>query len=133
MRLNPPFGTFSKRCNSAIDYVDYNGNTFTLEKDKVVIIPVYSLHTDPDYFTNPKVFDPERFSEANGGPKVYKDKGVFLGKYIRRKKQPETLFVNVNRSFISKHLATVHVFVWVCVSLHFNPKRLSLKLYEISI
>lgn len=51
---------------------------FTLEKDKVVIIPVYSLHTDPDHFTNPKVFDPERFSETNGGPKVYKDRGVFL-------------------------------------------------------
>lgn len=78
LRLNPPFGTFSKRCNSPIEYNDYNGNTFTLEKDKVVIIPVYSLHTDPDFFPNPKVFDPDRFSEANGGTKPYKDSSVFL-------------------------------------------------------
>lgn len=50
-----------------------------IEKPLIVIVPVYSIHHDPEHYPNPNVFNPERFSEENGGLKQYKEKGVFLG------------------------------------------------------
>lgn len=50
----------------------------TIEKGTVVVIPIYSIHHDPEHYPNPEVFDPERFNEANGGIKNYRDKGVYL-------------------------------------------------------
>lgn len=36
-----------------------------LEKNNVVIIPIYGIHRDPKYYPEPDRFDPERFNEAN--------------------------------------------------------------------
>ncbi|ALC41831.1 Cyp6g1 [Drosophila busckii] len=41
-------------------YYDYK-----LEHGTPVFIPVYGLHYDPKYWTNPREFNPERFSAAN--------------------------------------------------------------------
>lgn len=30
-----------------------------------VIIPIYGLHHDPNYYPNPAIFNPERFTEEN--------------------------------------------------------------------
>lgn len=32
-----------------------------------IIIPIYALHMDSQYYPDPKKFDPERFSEENKG------------------------------------------------------------------
>ncbi|KMQ85973.1 cytochrome p450 9e2, partial [Lasius niger] len=37
----------------------------TVQSDSVMMIPVFALHRDPQYYPNPDKFDPERFSEEN--------------------------------------------------------------------
>lgn len=69
----------SRRCTEPIELDGLKDKRLHIEKGMVVTIPVWSIHHDSDHYPNPNVFDPERFSEENGGPKRYKDKGVFLG------------------------------------------------------
>lgn len=78
MRISPVVGLMSRRCTETTEFKDYNDRKVVIEKETVVTIPVYSLHTDSEYYPNPYVFDPDRFSAANGGIKSYKDKGVYL-------------------------------------------------------
>ncbi|XP_028982433.1 probable cytochrome P450 6a13 [Diachasma alloeum] len=39
------------------------GTDFTIEKGMSLFIPIYAIHHDPEYFPDPEVFDPERFSD----------------------------------------------------------------------
>ncbi|KAK7869835.1 hypothetical protein R5R35_008052 [Gryllus longicercus] len=41
------------------------GTTVTLEAGSRILIPSYGFHMNPEYYPNPKRFDPERFSEQN--------------------------------------------------------------------
>ncbi|KAF5308485.1 hypothetical protein FQR65_LT06149 [Abscondita terminalis] len=41
------------------------GTNYTIEKGIPVIIPVYALHQDDRYYSEPEKFDPERFSPDN--------------------------------------------------------------------
>ncbi|KAK8766865.1 hypothetical protein V5799_006356 [Amblyomma americanum] len=36
-----------------------------VKKGEMVVVPIYSLHHDPQYFPDPYKFDPERFNEEN--------------------------------------------------------------------
>ncbi|XP_003509725.1 lithocholate 6-beta-hydroxylase [Cricetulus griseus] len=52
--------------------VEING--VFIPKGTVVMVPIYPLHRDPEYWTEPEVFRPERFSKENKGsidPYVY--------------------------------------------------------------
>lgn len=37
------------------------GTNIVMPKESLVIVPVYAIHHDPDYYTNPEEFNPDRF------------------------------------------------------------------------
>ncbi|XP_075973976.1 cytochrome P450 9e2-like [Anticarsia gemmatalis] len=68
LRLWPPAMFLERLCNK-----DYNlgkahkdaPQDFVVRKNTGIMIPVYPIHRDPQYFPDPDKFDPERFSEQN--------------------------------------------------------------------
>uniref|UniRef100_T1INY8 Cytochrome P450 n=1 Tax=Strigamia maritima TaxID=126957 RepID=T1INY8_STRMM len=44
---------------------DYNLNGITLKKGIMIGIPIYAIHHNPEFYSNPQTFDPERFSAEN--------------------------------------------------------------------
>ena len=67
-------------CVKEYEY-DYEGQKFTIEKDKNIMIPIFAFHRDPKYFPDPMKFDPERFSEENRkqiDPDTYMPFGWFI-------------------------------------------------------
>ena len=77
-RLHPALGLLTKICTIPIELKDYKDKRVLIEKGTPVIIPVYPIHRNAEYYPNPTEFNPERFSVQNGGIKQYKDKGVYL-------------------------------------------------------
>lgn len=37
------------------------GTNIVMPKETLVIVPVYAIHHDPDYYTNPEEYNPDRF------------------------------------------------------------------------
>ncbi|RZB40849.1 p450 domain containing protein, partial [Asbolus verrucosus] len=62
LRKYPPAPLLNRRCTQ--DYTIPNTN-IRLERGVDVGIPVLGIHTDPEYYPNPEIFDPDRFSEEN--------------------------------------------------------------------
>ncbi|KAL7026329.1 hypothetical protein ACKWTF_013862 [Chironomus riparius] len=62
LRKYPPIPILFRKCVK-----DYKipGTDLTIPKGIKALINVYSLHHDPEYFTDPSKFDPERFSDEN--------------------------------------------------------------------
>uniref|UniRef100_A0A182MYK0 Uncharacterized protein n=1 Tax=Anopheles dirus TaxID=7168 RepID=A0A182MYK0_9DIPT len=65
LRLWPPAPMVDRYCNRDYTFDDGEGLRFKIEKGRTIMIPVAGLHSDPKYFSDPKRFDPERFSEEN--------------------------------------------------------------------
>ncbi|CAH1400041.1 unnamed protein product [Nezara viridula] len=61
MRKYPTLAVLMRYCSKSIT-TPYG---FRIEAGDTIIIPVYSLHHDPEYYPNPEKFDPERFSPQN--------------------------------------------------------------------
>lgn len=76
LRISPPGFTITKVCTESIELENYNGQPLTIEEGTVVQIPVYSIHNDPNIFTNPSEFNPERFDGVD--LKVLRDEGKFF-------------------------------------------------------
>ncbi|XP_053974845.1 cytochrome P450 9e2-like [Hylaeus volcanicus] len=61
-RLFPAVGVISKQCTEEFELQGSDGLCFRVKPGTVISIPIYALHTDPEYWPDPQVFDPERFS-----------------------------------------------------------------------
>ncbi|KAJ8911312.1 hypothetical protein NQ315_017007 [Exocentrus adspersus] len=62
LRIYPSVTTLTRVCVK--DY-KLRDTDLTIEKGIKVMIPLYSLHNDPEYFPEPDRFDPDRFSDEN--------------------------------------------------------------------
>ncbi|KAG8257660.1 heme binding [Homalodisca vitripennis] len=62
LRKYTPLTLIFRRCTK--DYTIPDTST-VIEKGTLVLIPLRSIHEDPDYYPDPEVFDPERFSDEN--------------------------------------------------------------------
>nr|ATN29100.1 CYP6X2 [Apolygus lucorum] len=62
IRKYPTLHTLTRVCTKPYQVP---GTEFVIEEGIQVLIPVYSLHHDPQYFPDPERFDPDRFSDNN--------------------------------------------------------------------
>jgi cytochrome P450 len=68
LRLYPPIKLLFRECTKPYRLDD----GFTVEKGTLTAIPVYSLHTDPEYYDRPMEFIPDRFGpDSNIVPGTY--------------------------------------------------------------
>ncbi|XP_066992169.2 cytochrome P450 9e2 [Anabrus simplex] len=66
LRLYPPTPFLDRICTKTFT-IPASGKqaAYTLQPGDQIFIPTYGLQHDPEYFPDPKKFDPERFSEEN--------------------------------------------------------------------
>lgn len=62
LRKYPPSGSLIRKCESKYTLPETD---VILEKDDLIVIPVYALHHDPKYYPKPEKFDPDRFTREN--------------------------------------------------------------------
>nr|AAR37015.1 cytochrome P450 [Helicoverpa armigera] len=68
LRLWPPAVGLDRECSKDYNLGKPNDKAekdYILRKGEALVIPVWSIHHDPEYFPDPYKFDPERFSEEN--------------------------------------------------------------------
>lgn len=95
LRLHPPVFALMRKANEDYTIPDTN---MLIEKGTAVFVCSYVFHRDPQYFPNPDVFDPDRFSKKNSEkrhPFVYLPFGE--GPRVRKK-------IIINRIIINFHL-----------------------------
>ncbi|XP_076620560.1 cytochrome P450 6j1-like [Colletes latitarsis] len=62
-RIYPAAGALTKRCTEEFELQGSDGLCCRVEPGTEIHIPIYALHVDPKYWSDPEVFDPDRFSE----------------------------------------------------------------------
>lgn len=66
LRKWPPAILTDRLCNKDYD-LEFDDKKITIKKGNLLWIPIFGLHMDPIYFSNPETFDPERYNEDNVG------------------------------------------------------------------
>ncbi|XP_034660237.1 probable cytochrome P450 28c1 [Drosophila subobscura] len=78
LRIYPAGGWASKTCTEAYKLQgSHHSQPLQMLPGDNIMIPIYGLHHDPQFYPEPEEFRPERF--LDGGLKRYKQMGVFLG------------------------------------------------------
>nr|QZM07459.1 cytochrome P450 monooxygenase CYP6TA1 [Lasioderma serricorne] len=62
LRMYPPLPMLNRECIKDYEVKDVG---LKLEKGTRLIIPILALQNDPDYFSDPEKFNPDRFNEEN--------------------------------------------------------------------
>ncbi|XP_031349531.1 probable cytochrome P450 6a20 isoform X2 [Photinus pyralis] len=62
LRKHPPIALTTRVCTENYKIPDTD---VTIEKGTYVLIRVYAIHMDPEYFPNPEIYYPDRFSDGN--------------------------------------------------------------------
>lgn len=78
LRIYPPVPNLSKICTADTELPGLKDHNLKIEKGMIVLMPLYSIHRNPEYYENPEKFDPDRFMPENGGVKKYEDNCTFL-------------------------------------------------------
>lgn len=78
LRIFTPLPYMSKVCTQSCELINSDGVALQVQPGDVCIIPLHSVHHDEEYYPQPEDFVPERFAEASGGTKKYKDLGVYF-------------------------------------------------------
>jgi cytochrome P450 family 6 len=66
LRKYPVLPFVDRFCSSDYPLPSPSGNgTVMLPKGTAVYIPIFALHYDPQYYSEPGKFDPERFNEED--------------------------------------------------------------------
>lgn len=59
MRKYPPVSGLIRRCREPYRFADSGVH---IEPETLVMVPVYAIHHDPEYYPEPERFDPDRFA-----------------------------------------------------------------------
>ncbi|KXJ78559.1 hypothetical protein RP20_CCG004243 [Aedes albopictus] len=80
LRKWPPAFALSKRCTEEITFRLNKNREVLIEKGITAVLPIWAIHLDEEYYPDPARFNPDRYSEDDGGHSVkyYQEKGVFL-------------------------------------------------------
>ena len=62
-RYMSTFGNLNKLCTSEFELEGFDGLRCRVKPGMEIVIPVWAMHRDPEYWPDPEVFDPDRFSE----------------------------------------------------------------------
>jgi len=65
LRMYPTSPILERVCTDEKGYSLEPFDNFVIPKGMPIIVPIHALQSDPKYFPNPNVFDPERFSAKN--------------------------------------------------------------------
>ncbi|KAK4883201.1 hypothetical protein RN001_006520 [Aquatica leii] len=77
LRMHPADMFISKVCTETFTFPPPTGKgaDVVIEPKTPIIIPIHSLHYDPQYYPDPEVFDPDRFTKENKAKHV---KGTYM-------------------------------------------------------